>query len=93
VWVLSQIAILGAKSKNWVAEIQPLTDFTALEKANLRQYPERLRAVTQQFGDGAMGRIAAPYRWCWLGLPSAATTRQSDWWNFDASALTVRRIR
>jgi hypothetical protein len=35
--VLSQISILGAKSENWVSEIQWLTDPKPLEKANLRQ--------------------------------------------------------
>jgi hypothetical protein len=62
-------------------------------------YPGRFfhgysHAVTRRLGDGAMGRIAAPRRWCWLGVPSAATTRHSDGWNgCDASALMGRRVR
>jgi hypothetical protein len=36
--VLSQISILGAKSGNWVSEIQWFVDLKTLEKANLRQY-------------------------------------------------------
>ena len=35
--VLSQSSVFGAKSKNWVSEIQWLTDCQNLEKATLRQ--------------------------------------------------------